>query len=322
MPISCPHPPGVQRVLFSARDYITGDRFAIEQCRQCGIAFTRPRVSAAELSKYYPTSYYGSGHKRFPGLVESLQRMLYSTRARKVEQMAGGPGKVLDVGCGPGFLLRQFRDRGWEAHGTEFSEAAAAHAREILKLEVSVGDIAEIGFNAGSFDAIVMWHALEHMVEPEATIAEVARLLRPGGIFLCAVPNFGSVEARLTRDRWFHLDVPRHLNHFRAETLARLLRIHGFAVERASYIAPEYDAFSFTQSVLNKLGLRHNLLYNMLRGARAKVIAGAPAPLWQKAASLVLAAPLGLLSLPTACLAALCGSGTTVTFYARKQRSG
>jgi SAM-dependent methyltransferase len=319
MPSRCPHPPESQQCLFGARDYITGDRFTVEVCGNCGIGFTRPRPAPTELVKYYPPAYYGDG-KRFPGVVQRLQRALYGRRASTVEEMLGGKGRVLDIGCGPGFLLRAFQERGWDVYGTEFSEESAAHAREELKLPVSVGDIAGLRLEAGRFDAVVMWHVLEHMGEPAATVAEVARLLRPGGVLLCAVPNFGSFEARVARDKWFHLDVPRHLSHFTVEALTTLLAVHGLRPTHASFFALEYDYFSFTQSVLNRLGLRHNLLYNLLRGSKAKVVARAAVPVWQKVASLVLAAPFGVLSVPATIVAGGVRSGATMAIYARKDQ--
>lgn len=319
MPSPCPHPAASQQLLFGARDYITGDRFRVEQCANCGLAFTQPRPSPAELGKYYPATYHGGGSKRFPAIVEGLQRALYRRRAVAVERMLGKKGAVLDIGCGPGFLLREFRERGWTVHGTEFSETSAAHARDILKLPVSVGETSALP-RAG-FDAVVMWHVLEHMPDPERMIAEVARLLPPGGVFLCAVPNFGGVEARVARDKWFHLDVPRHLSHFTVDALTSLLAVHGFTVERTSSFALEYDYFSFTQSMLNRLGLRHNLLYHLLRGVSAKVLGEKPAPAWEKLASLLLAAPLGILSVPATTLAALLRTGATVTFSSRLSRN-
>ncbi len=318
MPMACPHPAERQQRLFGARDYITGDRFTIEQCGRCGIAFTRPQPAIDELGKYYPSTYYGGGTGRFPALVELLQRALYRRRVLAVEKVLGRKGRVLDIGCGPGFLLREFRDRGWQVQGTEFSEQSAAHARDVLGLPVAAGDVRELKFESASFDAVVMWHVLEHTPQPEQTLAEVARLLRPGGVFLCAVPNFGSTEARFARDKWFHLDVPRHLNHFTLETLRTLLSVRGFTFKRVSFVSLEYDCFGFTQSVLNRLGLRHNLLYNLLRGTRAKVLGETPVPAWQKFASLVLAAPLGILSVPATTLAALLHTGATVTICARK----
>lgn len=318
MPIPCRHPSESQRRLFDARDYITGDRFAIERCEACGIAFARPQPAAGELAKYYPAEYYGGGRGRFPAVIENLQRSLYRRRVVKVERMVGRKGRVLDIGCGPGFLLREFRDRGWEVHGTEFSEQSAAHARDVLQLPISIGDARALNFEDSSFDAVVMWHVLEHMADPQSTMAQVSRLLRPGGVLLGAVPNFGSGEARFARDKWFHLDVPRHLNHFTVPALRRLLSAHGFTVERASFFSLEYDYFSFAQSVLNRAGFRHNLLYDVLRGSRAKVLRTNPGPAWQKLASLLLAAPLGIVSVPMTALAGLLRTGATVTVYARK----
>ena len=318
MPTPCPHPSQSQQRLFAARDYITGDPFAIEQCHDCAIAFTRPQPAVAELGRYYPLEYYGGGTGRFPAPIERLQRSLYRRRVMAVETMLGRKGSVLDIGCGPGFLLREFRDRGWMVHGTEFSPQSAAHARDVLQLPISVGDVGAFEFQDCSFDAVVIWHVLEHMIDPQGTVAQVARLLRPGGVLLCAVPNFGSAEARFARDKWFHLDVPRHQNHFTVPALRALLATCGFTVERPSFFSLEYDYFSFTQSVLNRLGLRHNLLYNVLRGNRAKVLGQMPVPAWQKLASLLLAAPLGLLSVPLTTLAALFRTGATVTLYARK----
>jgi len=318
MPTPCSHPSRSQQRLFAARDYITGDTFFIERCRDCAIAFTRPQPAPDELAKYYPPEYYGGGTGRFPAPIERLQRSIYQGRAMAVERMLPRKGRVLDIGCGPGFLLREFRDREWEVHGTEFSAQSAAHARDVLQLPISVGDVTSLKFQDGSFDAVVMWHVLEHLTDPQNTVAQVSRLLRPGGVFLCAVPNFGSAEARFTRGNWFHLDVPRHLNHFTVTALGALLTTHGFIVERASYLSLEYDYFSFTQSLLNRLGLRHNLLYNLLRGSRAKILRETPVPASQKLASLLLAAPLGLLSVPFTTLATLLQTGATATVYARK----
>jgi SAM-dependent methyltransferase len=312
----CDHPTDRQAPLFAAIDYITGDSFAIERCGSCSVVFTRPRPTGPEAAKYYPAAYYGEANKRFPVLVQQLQRRLYAHRAKTVERLVGTKGRVLDIGSGPGFLLRAFRDQGWDARGTEFSEASAAHARDVLKFPMLVGDITQLKLPPATFDAVVMWHVLEHVREPAETIAEVGRLLRPGGVLLCAVPNFGSLEARFARNKWFHLDVPRHLNHFTVPVLANLLANSGFTVRKRSFVALEYDYFSFTQSVLNRLGFRHNLLYNILRGSKAKVLQSAPG--WQKIASLLLAAPLGLLSVPVTSGAALLRTGATFALYASK----
>ena len=104
-----------------------------------------------------------------------------------------------------------------------------------------------------------MWHVLEHWPDPREPLRAAARLLRPGGVFMVGVPNFASPEARTARDKWFHLDVPRHLVHLTPRWLRDELAGIGFEPRRISYLAPEFDGFSFIQSALNLLGLPHNL---------------------------------------------------------------
>jgi hypothetical protein len=108
------------------------------------------------------------------------------------------------------------------------------------------------------------------------------------------------------------------LNHFTRENLFQELSRAGFEAKGFSYFAPEYDSFSFVQSLLNKIGLRHNLLYNFLRSRKAKVISEKESAPFQLILSLLLAAPLGILSLFAATLFGLLGQGATITIVARK----
>jgi SAM-dependent methyltransferase len=304
---------GVAIPLFRARDYISGEPFEIVRCSSCGLAFTHPVPADSEWPRYYPDSYYGAADaNRFPALIERLQNALYASRARKIESLAGGkPGRVLDIGCGRGFLLRAFQQRRWEVTGTEMSPSATAYAREKLKLPVHVGKLQDLKLPESSFNAVVMWHVLEHMDRANDVLDEVCRLLRPGGVLLVAVPNFSSVEARLARDKWFHLDVPRHLTHFPRGALKRRLEQSGFRIERVSSRSPEYDFFSAMQSMLNRIGLQHNWLYNFVRRGGAKIRGdGGPMQAVVHLAALPIASVAG-------CLATIAG-GSTLIVYARK----
>jgi SAM-dependent methyltransferase len=316
---TCPHPPDGLETLFAARDCVTGDPFEIRRCGACGLSLTWPSPSPAEMGRYYPDAYYGdAGEKRFVGPVEGLQRALCGSRARRVEAAAGGrPGRVLDVGCGRGFLLDAFRRRGWAVEGTEMSAASSAHARDVLRIPVHVGTLESLALPAGSFDAVTLWHVLEHVTDPGSLLAEIARLLRSGGALLVSVPNFGSPEARLAGPGWFHLDAPRHLVHFTPGSLAALLEGAGLETLDSRFFAPEFDAFSFVQSALNRLGLRQNALYDTLRSRAAKL--GADGGGASAAASVLLAAPLGILSLPATLAAGLAGAGSTLTVLARRR---
>jgi SAM-dependent methyltransferase len=317
----CAHPEAERESLFTARDYITGDAFEVCRCVACGFVVTLPAPAGVEIAKYYPPGYYGSASgRRFPAAVERLQNALYGRRARAVErELRRGPGRVLDVGCGRGLLLHAFRERGWKVDGTELSESAAAFARDVLGIPVSIAPAVSLPWPDGTFDAVTMWHVLEHLQDPGAALREAARVLQPGGVLLAGAPNFGSPEARWTRDKWFHLDVPRHLTHLTRESLHAAITSADFDVRRISFFAPEYDCFSFVQSALNRIGLRHNLLYNLLRARGAKVVQEREAGVGEIALTLLLAAPLSLLSLPATLLAGAWARGATMTLVAVKR---
>ena len=85
------------------------------------------------------------------------------------------------------------------------------------------------------FDVVVMAHVLEHVPDPVRAVGAVGRLLRPGGRFVCGVPNNGSVGRAWFGPAWEPLDVPRHLNFFAAASLAAVCRAAGLEVERTFF---------------------------------------------------------------------------------------
>ncbi|MDO8545571.1 MAG: class I SAM-dependent methyltransferase [Opitutaceae bacterium] len=298
-----------------ARDYITGEAFSLERAPE-GWWVTTPAPD--DGARYYGEVYYGQpGRRRFPALVESIQQQLYRRRARKVMDAVGRAGRVLDVGCGPGHLLACFAAAGWQAIGTEATHDAAAIPREKHGLNIKVGEVYEQGFNAGEFDAVVSWHSLEHMRAPGRVLDEVARVLRPGGVLLLSVPDFGSPEAQANPAAWFHLDVPRHLCHFPAVVLRAELERRGLRIEGESTCAPEYDSFSLVQTWQNRLGLPHNLFYLVLKGVDRGHASGR-----QRVAAVLLGAAMLPIAAVVTALRALRKTGAVIVFMARKIESG
>ena len=312
-PIGCAHA-GATPVLESA-DYVTGQRFEVRGCPGCGLAVTWPPLSDDELEPYYPPGYYGSG-QRYPWPLESLLSAVLARRAARLERWLGRRGRILDVGCGPGHLLHSFQRRGWATVGLERSDTAARTARAAYGLDVRVGTLRDARFPPRSFDAVVLWHVLEHLADPETMIADAGGLLTSGGVLLVGVPDFSSIEARWAGPSWFHLDVPRHRTHMTAASLDAMLRRRGLAVLSAHQSAPEYDVFSVLQSALNRLGLPHNALFTWLRRRDARA-ASSQTRGWHEAASVVLAVLLAPVALVWTIGAAAIGAGATITVYCR-----
>jgi 2-polyprenyl-3-methyl-5-hydroxy-6-metoxy-1,4-benzoquinol methylase len=296
------------------------DAFSLVRCEDCGLVATFPPVSSTEIGRYYPASYYGDNNRRFNALLEGLIPFFRNRRARAIEKFVP-KGRILDVGCGRGILPALMRERGWEAHGLEFSETSARHARDELRLPVFVGDFLGSSYADSSFDTVVLWHVLEHVPDPVATIRRARQILKPGGLLVIAVPNFESLQARFAGRHWFHLDVPRHYHHFGLAVLRRLLTSNGFSILDVSHLSLEYNPYGWIQSLLNKLGFRYNLLYDLLKNSSARSVQN---PL--RTAPLQFLLTLGVLpvivplSFGLTLLEALLRRGGTVEVYARRDK--
>ena len=119
------------------------------------------------------------------------------------------------------------RELGWQVAGADTSEAAVTACRE-QGLDVKVGTFPMPSLPDAGFDVVTLRHSLEHVPNPRAVVAEAYRILRPARQIVITVPLCDGLESRWFGEDWFDLDLPRHLNHFTRETLARLLRELGF----------------------------------------------------------------------------------------------
>jgi SAM-dependent methyltransferase len=214
------------------------ETFAIARCGACGLGHTRP--APPDLERYYGSAYYGGRH----GFTA---RFRAARRARILERVGAEPGTLLDIGCGEGDFLLATRERGWFGVGIEVGPAARAARAAGLDVRESLDGASALA----PFAAVTLWHSLEHLPDPLGTLAAARGLLSPGGRLVVAVPDNGGWQARLYGRRWFHLDVPRHLYHFDARSLAGLLGRAGFVPLRRFHMEVEYDVFGWLQSLLN-----------------------------------------------------------------------
>lgn len=212
------------------------ERFHLVSCGRCGHIYQNPRPTPASIGRYYPEDYHPFliAVEDEPSPLRRLDRAFgLRMRTLAVHRAAGRrPGRLLDVGCATGVFLDGMRRLGWQAQGVEPSPYAAAYARRRFGLEVHEGLLEEAGLPAASFDAITMWDVLEHVHEPRPVLAELARLLRPGGVLVLSLPNPDSLEARLLGQYWLGWDLPRHLNLYRPAQLRVHLARHAMPVER------------------------------------------------------------------------------------------
>jgi SAM-dependent methyltransferase len=143
-------------------------------------------------------------------------------------------GRLLDVGCGAGQKLLEFKSLGWDVRGIELSQQAANEGRK-MGLEIATTGLSEIPWPADYFSAITFYHSLEHLPSPRLALGEAFRLMGTGGELLVVVPNFGCLERKLFGRNWGWLDVPVHFYHFTKATLNRIISEAGFRIETVGF---------------------------------------------------------------------------------------
>ncbi len=158
------------------------------------------------------------------------------------------PGRILDYGCGPGFLLSGLAD-GWEKHGVEMSRMAAERASKWGT--IFFGELTDRHYPDNYFDIVVMYHVIEHLPDPCTAIREVHRILAENGVLLLGTPDFDCACARRFGENFRLLKDSTHISLFTCDSMHRFLRDHGFVIDRAEF--PYFETRHFTPENLMRL---------------------------------------------------------------------
>ncbi|MBU0635272.1 MAG: class I SAM-dependent methyltransferase [Candidatus Omnitrophica bacterium] len=138
---------------------------------------------------------------------------------------------LLDVGCSYGVVISQFEKQGCSVSGLDLNEDAINYARKKLNLDgVRYGALKDVPFPKNCFDAVTLWHVLEHIPDINSFLAQTGEILKPEGRLFIAVPNMHSIMAKLCRNKWGWI-FPWHIWYFSPETLKNILEKNGFAIE-------------------------------------------------------------------------------------------
>lgn len=226
---------GKFKILFTSTDYlVSGEKFDIAACENCGFTFTVSPPDEKEIGRYYLSEDYisHSDLKRSPTdqLYHLARKYMLRKKWKRINKATGlKNGKILDIGSGTGYFLSYMQKKGWTSSGIEISELARNYSLSRFGLNViTPGQIETLEGN--SFDCITLWHVMEHFQDPVYWLEKIRYLLKDDGLCLIAVPNVISTDAKWFRQSWAAYDVPRHLWHFSPVTLSDLLTKNGFSL--------------------------------------------------------------------------------------------
>jgi SAM-dependent methyltransferase len=244
------------RRLFAARDLdVFGPgEFPVIECRRCGLAYLNPRPTPEAMARYYPRHYWGPAATETPETeLDASTRLAFDCIVREYPG-----GRLLDVGCGVGAKTAALRSRGLRVVGLEPYEVAAQQARERFGLEIVSQTLVQADLSEGSFDVVTLFEVLEHLHDPMGDLRRIRALLRPRGAVVVRVPNFAALQARLFGRWWYALQTPRHLWHFTARSVRKILDACGFRdITCASAADWRTGSWGFQASTLYWLRGRH-----------------------------------------------------------------
>ena len=216
--------------------------FTFVRCDACRLVFVNPQVREDVVLEEYRTA--ETNDLWFDVLTSDRQLALDREKFGEVLDVLEpyrGAARLLDIGCSIGLFLDLARERGWDGLGIEFAPRALAYAREEYALEVLDVPLEEAGFEPESFDAVGLLSVLEHTNEPRRMLADVGRVLRPGGAAYVVVPNVESLACRVLHERARTFDGRNHLVYFSPSTLRDCLDRSGFDMP---YVTTKVSSFA------------------------------------------------------------------------------
>jgi len=250
-----------------AQDYtVSNEKFSIWHCANCSIRFTQDVADQNSIGKYYKSDNYISHSDTKSGLVNSLYhsiRKFTLLLKRKLiqNQTQLKSGTILDIGCGTGAFLNTMKEAGWKITGLEPDDTAITKAKSLYQIQPQPSSEL-FNMSEQQFDAITMWHVLEHVHQLNEYFFQIRKILKDNGTLFIAVPNYTSFDAYFYKETWAAYDVPRHLYHFSPMSMELLVKRYGMKIKtiKPMWFDSYYVSMLSEKYRGNKLGLLRAVL--------------------------------------------------------------
>ncbi len=260
------------------------DALTIVECDGCHLYYLNPQPTQEALARFYSSGYFQGRHDFFQGHDYFAQRdrgirERTITGWRDVASLGVQGRRVLDLGCASGALLVLAREYGAaRVKGIELDQDIATRGRNEYGLDIAIGEVCGmLAAETESFDIVSAFDLVEHVKDPAALFAGVARVLDVHGRFVCAVPNGECIDR--WGDDWIGVhENMEHLHYFRATDLARMAAAAGMKVESIASrgfplsLRPYSTPGGWAASVLSQPGVA---LANAVAKTRYRLFGGA-----------------------------------------------
>ncbi|MCX6164391.1 MAG: class I SAM-dependent methyltransferase [Ignavibacteriae bacterium] len=246
----------------------------LNKCKACFHHFANPQIKSDFLEKYYfeyNSEYYNLDIAPNNHLTRE-HKLIY----KKISEISNG-GKILEIGCGFGFLLNEFPDSKWEKYGVEPSKFASNFAKKNFNINIHNGFLNFDTFESHFFDAIIFFDLIEHLKYPNEFLKIVKHYLKPKGIIVFGTGNISSINAKLSGKLWSYFSSWEHISFYSPSSVKylflknnlKLLKIDKLSYCGSNFLNNKYfftNIFvihfkNFLKKTLNNL-LKRNYIYS------------------------------------------------------------
>ncbi|MBI9108329.1 MAG: class I SAM-dependent methyltransferase [Spirochaetales bacterium] len=248
--------------------------FSFFRCFNCGMV---NQQSFGKTSIEYGKEYFFEDYRKQYGrtYLEDFNNIKAAglVRCAAIGRLSA-QGNLLDIGCGYGPFLSAADDSGYNVFGIDISKDAVAYTRDELGFRtaaLSFEDFNSGTFELPSFDVISMWFVIEHLAEPAQALRRVNSLLRKGGVFAFATPNYDGITRRRSMRRFLDANPLDHYTLWSPWTARRLLKKYGFKLKYIRTPVVHQERFFRDQDAYRRLNPRVRKILDWLLGLISRV---------------------------------------------------
>lgn len=210
--------------IFSARRLPDRVHYQIVRCQKDGLIRSNPILEPEKLEQLYKISKF-TYIEELANLTKTYMQVL-----KKVLNSLKSDAKILEIGCGNGFLLNYLYQNGYTSvFGVEPSKDAVNKASEKIKVNIKVDVFKKNLFKVNSFDFIFFFQTFDHVHNPNEFLKEAFRILKPGGYILSFNHDIESFQAKLFKSRSPIIDI-EHTYLYSPKTMKQIFEKNGFKV--------------------------------------------------------------------------------------------
>jgi len=264
---------GEKKFLFEKNDY------KILECEKCRQRFSGIKDFKNHITGVYSDDYFFEGKAGYPNYLKGKEMLYeYGKSYAAIVSKFMKPGKVLDVGCAAGFILKGFIESGWKGVGIEPNNTMASYGKRELNLNIQTGSL-ETFESEEKFDLIDMIQVIGHFYEMNEVMQKLKTNLAEHGMVLVESWNMESGYANLMGKNWHEYSPPSVIRWFSDDTLCNLFEKIGFRLvakgfppkkinishalslidEKTFYFPLKKWLFRFLNSIFGKLNLYYPL---------------------------------------------------------------